>query len=99
MCCTRRQLTWDLRVVTDERSDLAVGGAERDGRVDTGRKRGDTVLEEVTDDLHDGRLVLDDGDVWRAVKLTADTFLSASLLRQMVLGGRSVTHDAACPSR
>ena len=55
--------------MTDKRSDLAIGGTERDGRVDTRGERGDTVLEKVTDDLHDSRLMLDDRNVGRLMKL------------------------------
>ena len=54
--------------MSDERSDFAVGGTEGDSSVDTGGEGSDTVLEEMTDDLHDGRLVLNDGNVWRLVE-------------------------------
>jgi hypothetical protein len=56
--------------VTDKRGDFAVGDTKGDGRVDTGSKRRDSILEKVTDDLHDCRLVLDDGDIGRMVELT-----------------------------
>lgn len=54
--------------MSDERSNFTVGGAEGDSSVDTGGEGSDTVLEEMTDDLHDGRLVLDDGNIRRLVE-------------------------------
>jgi hypothetical protein len=56
-------------IVTDKGRDLAVGAAERDGLVDAPGEVGDAVLEVVTDDEHDVRLVLDDGNLGRGVEL------------------------------
>ncbi len=55
----------------DKRSDLAVCSAEGDGGIDSHGEGCDSVFEEMADDLHDCRFVLDDSDVWRAVKFSA----------------------------
>ena len=57
------------RVVSDEGSDLPVGAAERNSLVDSTGEVSDTVLEVVTDDEHDVRLVLDDGHLGGGVEL------------------------------
>ena len=56
--------------MSDERSYFTVGGTERDSRVDTGGEGGDTVFEEMSNNLHDCRFMLDDGDVGRVGKFT-----------------------------
>jgi hypothetical protein len=61
-CSVLDGLPAEERIVTDERSDLAVGARHRDTPVDTAGEVCDTVLEVVVGDLHDVRLVLDDSD-------------------------------------
>lgn len=60
------------RIVSDEWSDLAIGGTKGNGSVDSGSKRSDSIFKEMTDDLHDGRFVLDDGNVGRGGEFTKD---------------------------
>jgi hypothetical protein len=62
--------TDNLRIVTNERRDFTVGGTEGDSRVDTSGERRDTVFEEMSDDLHDCRLVLDDSNIGGLMEFT-----------------------------
>lgn len=48
--------------MTNEGSGLSGSDSESNGRVNLVREECDAVLEVVSDDLHDARRVLDDGD-------------------------------------
>lgn len=58
--------------MSNKRSDFAIGATERDGRIDTGCERCDSILEEMTNDLHDGGFVLNNSDIGGVVEF-ADT--------------------------
>ncbi len=87
--CQQSATDVDIRIMSHERRDLSVGGTERDSRVNTHGERGDTVLEEMSHNLHDRRLMLNDGDIFGELK---NSLQSCQKIRIRPAEG---AHDAA----
>lgn len=79
-------------IVTDEGSGLSGSDSKANGRVNLVREESDAVLEVVSDDLHDARRVLDDGDFGGQEHFSGTVKKAVNGLRKLVCG----THRGVC---